>query len=71
MEQKDFIRLGKAIQTMRLKDGMYQKELAKAVSISVSTLSQIENGHVNSSFVTFWKISIAIGFNLSSYLPTG
>ena len=59
------LRLGRAIKSLRLQNGLTHKELAAASSTSGAMLQRIENGKVSASIETLANIADSFGMSLS------
>ena len=60
LEEKDLIFFSTRIKLMRLKKGISQAELAKAVEVSPSTIGMYEQGRREPDFLTFLKICVEL-----------
>lgn len=56
---------GRIIRRLRLKKGLSQEVLSGFAGVSRSHLAMIENGTINATVDTLWKISEALGIRLS------
>lgn len=56
--------VGSVIKASRIKHHISLSELSERSGVSKGMLSQIENGIVNPTIATAWKISSALGFSL-------
>jgi transcriptional regulator with XRE-family HTH domain len=61
--------VGHRIRTIREGNGMKQRELAEDAGVSVSFLSDVENGKRYVSLVNAVNIAHALGVPLSNLLP--
>lgn len=61
--------VGDRIRTVRARNGVTQRELAEDAGISVSFLSEVENGKRCVSLVKAVNIAHALGVPLSCLLP--
>ena len=52
----DFSNIGKRLQETRMQNKISQKEMAEKLDISISYISQLEKGKVNTEFENFVKI---------------
>ena len=60
--------IGKNIRSFRKKNGMSQIDLAVAVGIDRSYLSEIENGHRNFTIMLLQNIATALSVSLEDLL---
>ena len=56
---------GRVIRRLRLQKGLSQEVLSGFAGISRSHLAMIENGTINATVETLWKIAEALGLRLS------
>jgi transcriptional regulator with XRE-family HTH domain len=56
--------VGKVLKAYRINRNISLSELADRSGVSKGMLSQVENGTVNPTIATAWKISTALGFSL-------
>ena len=61
-------KIGKNIRSFRKKSGMSQIDLAVAVGIDRSYLSEIENGHRNFTIMLLQNIATALSISLEDLL---
>lgn len=64
----DLIAAGDRMQKRRKELHMSQEQLSALTDISPSTLSQLENGHVNVSLKNFHRIAVALGCTIDELL---
>lgn len=64
-EKRGLTRLGKAIRSIRLKNGLSQEKLGFLADLDRSYVGGIERGERNVSFVNLLKVSRALGVTLS------
>ena len=64
------VQFGKRLKKLRLVKGLKQKEFANSIGITVSYLSQIENGEKGMSLDTLSLLSVKFGVNID-WLITG
>jgi len=57
--------LGQKIKKIRLEKKMSQIALATEINIEKSNMSRIEAGRTNPTYLTLYKIAIALGVNVS------
>ncbi|MES2429758.1 MAG: helix-turn-helix transcriptional regulator [Bacteroidota bacterium] len=62
-------KLGARIKMIRLTKSMTQNQLALNCNFEKSSMSKIEAGKVNLSYITLHKISIGLGVEMSELLP--
>lgn len=60
--------IGEKIQIFRQRNGMSRKQLAKAIDVSVSTLSNYENGVTLPDSKTLLKISATLNLSMDNLL---
>lgn len=65
MKDKITVQLGKNIRTLRLKKGLTQEQLAELTQIHAVYMSNIENGLRNITVIKAFKISQALGCDIS------
>ena len=56
--------IGKAVKAYRINKNISLSELSDRSGVSKGMLSQVENGTVNPTIATAWKIANALGFSL-------
>ena len=59
---------GRVIRRLRLQKGLSQEVLSGFAGISRSHLAMIENGTINATVETLWKIAEALGLRLSQLM---
>lgn len=59
---------GRIIRRLRLKKGLSQEVLSGFACVSRSHLAMIENGTINATVETLWRISEALGIRLSQLM---
>ena len=64
----EYALLGKGIRRERLRKGLTQRQLAQVTSLSVSAISQIENGINSPSIVTLRRVAGALDVPLFRFL---
>ena len=57
--------IGRQIRLLREKKGLSQEVLSGLAAISRTHLTMIENGQINASVDTLWRIAEALGLRLS------
>ena len=62
-EEKELLNVSIRLQKARLKNGLSQKDLAKAAHLTQQQVSKVENG-TNCNIMTYLKVSRAIGLHL-------
>lgn len=70
MEQKhtlDNKKVGERIRKLRIQKGISQIELARAIAVSQTHMSNIEKGHAGISLWTAVKISRELGCSIDSF----
>lgn len=60
MKKSELESVGNRIRRLRKKRGLTLKQLGEMTSVSMSYLSQIENGHANTNLATLQKISSSL-----------
>jgi putative transcriptional regulator len=63
------IELGKKIRMIRLSKDMTQSQLAVNCNFEKSSMSKIESGQVNLSYITLHRISKGLDVHVSELLP--
>jgi transcriptional regulator with XRE-family HTH domain len=61
--------LGKRIRLIRLSKDMTQIQLATKCNFEKSSMSKIESGQVNLSYITLHRISIGLDIHIRDLLP--
>lgn len=61
--------IGELVRTARDEEGMTQKKLAERISKSQVTISDIENGKMDISFLTMVSIALVLGRPIISFFP--
>ena len=56
--------IGKVVKAYRINKNISLSELSDRSGVSKGMLSQVENGTVNPTIATAWKIANALGFTL-------
>ncbi len=70
MEQEksiDYEKIGERIRSLRIQKGISQIELARAIEVSQTHMSNIEKGNTGISLWTAVKISRALGCSIESF----
>ncbi len=68
-ERRALRALGARIRDKRDEKGMDGKEVAAAAGLPPSTVSKIENGRQNATFLTLARIAQALGCQLADLMP--
>jgi putative transcriptional regulator len=62
--------LGERIRVIRLSKDLTQNQLAINCNFEKSSMSKIESGQVNLSYITLHRISLGLDVHISELLPT-
>jgi transcriptional regulator with XRE-family HTH domain len=69
--ERNLMRLGDAIRTLRLEQKMSQEALADAAEINRTHMGEVERGKRNVSFLSLLRIASALKVKLSDILING
>ncbi len=62
------VEIGQRFTELRKRKGLSQKDLAKAVKISRSSIAQIELGNRSVNIIELQRLSVALGFSLDDFV---
>ena len=68
-ESQSLIYLGKKIREFRISKKMTQEELAKACGFEKARISRMENGYINSTILSLYKICSALEIQVKELFP--
>ena len=62
------MQLGSYIKSRRLNIGLTHKQLAEKMDTTVTTISKLENNHVEPSFSNFIKLCEVLSLNINDFI---